>query len=66
MNIKKLNGITTFYFTEDGSFGVLEIDSVVDVKNFKKTDWMKIENCCDSNRQKLAQFIEKKRSGKIK
>ena len=61
MIIKKLNGVSTFYFTEDGSYGPLEIDSVVNVKNFTKTDWERIEQCCDSNRQALAQFIEEKR-----
>jgi len=54
---------TKFYFTADGSFGPLENDSIVDVKNFTKTDWERIEQCCDSQRQELAQFIEEKRRG---
>ena len=52
---------TKYYFTADGSFGPLDNDSLVDVKNFTKTDWQRIEECSDSCRQQLAQFIEEKR-----
>jgi len=61
MKITKLNRTTNFYFTSDGSYGHLKADSVVDTKNFTDTDWERIELCCDSERQRLAQFIEEKR-----
>jgi hypothetical protein len=52
-----------YYFYKSGYYKNIEEDlvRVVNVKNFKKMDWERIEACTPSLRMELAQFIEEKR-----
>jgi hypothetical protein len=51
----------TYYFTSEGSYGLLDDSSVVcDTSSWTLADWEQIENCTDNERSFVARGIVNK------
>jgi len=51
----------TFYFAQDGSYGLWENGSMlINTSQWTELDWEKVENCTDSERTTVARIIMKK------
>lgn len=51
------------YFTSDGTYGNASDLAVIDTSNWKESDWERVEDCSDNDRQDIADIIDKFRSG---
>jgi hypothetical protein len=51
----------TFYFAQDGSYGLWESGSMlIDTSQWTSADWALIDQCSDSERTTVARIIMKK------